>query len=255
MQPIQPEIQPIQTEIQPIQNAPSDSISNNDLKPQPSAAPVAVDNLLNINNIIKPEDIVRIPGDGNCQLRAILYGYSFINSEVDDNQWSYHDLRLAGIKYAQENYERDDDLKTYIQGDIEEYNEDQNQYFKLNMYNLKKMSECTGQNGDKVKELIENEKKQDDLNKIHSIEEYLKKASENSFWCSTTHIYCLSCLLNVPIVVHDQQLINRGLLQPQAILNPKASTLKPIELLRVNNNHYNLIFRLENFSEQEKCSL
>ncbi|CUI17012.1 hypothetical protein PNK_1399 [Candidatus Protochlamydia naegleriophila] len=73
---------------------------------------------------------------------------------------------------------------------------------------------------------------------IHSNEEFLQRCSQDSFWCSSLHLFALSAAFNIPIEVHDPLIPAKFGAQT---FNPMKSELPPIQLYRSGGNHYQYI--------------
>jgi len=73
---------------------------------------------------------------------------------------------------------------------------------------------------------------------IRTDAEFIKHLEKPGFACSTSHLFALSILLELPIFVHEQGGVKGHDVQ---MFNPTNSIEKPIHLYRVAKMHYQYI--------------
>lgn len=200
------------------------------------------------------------PGNGDCQLHSILKGLELQYPEKmkylekgKSMTLTHGKLRQLGIdfihKQIDEHGEYEEEVLGYLDFDRKEYNEFEVNSLKIDMENSLKSIEKAHNN----KEMKENvyqiqikahkkkyEKRVNDLEKmmIRNDEEFIKRLEKSGFSCSSSHLFALSNLLEVPIYVKEQGGIKGHDTQ---MFNPKNSTSEPIYLYRVAKMHYQYI--------------
>lgn len=241
------------------------STVNPPFQPQPTTIPIATAKPLPAKpqpSSLKPKPyFIECGGGGNCQLLSLSKGLEMLHPQigkVEANKklipYTALDLRQMGVKFARDQIDQcgryANEILGYLDTDRKEHNESvleamqkARQGEEEALEKALKEKKILPDNYEKQKNALDQKyQKRTDLLKqsmhIQTDAEFLNRLEKNGFSCSTLHVYALSALLEVPILVHEQDGIPGHDIQT---FNPADSKLQEIHLCRVGKNHYKLM--------------
>ncbi len=253
--------------------------------------------------------LIDVPGDGNCQLHAILKGLEIQYPHLLEAHITHQSLRQIGINFIETCLLDDNPLSEecygYLDSDRKEYNSDLKRrafdFLKSDLLKIEQALTSTRNQNIKsntaipafsklqatlwIKQIAtkqgkirytfteaENKilqqlnltpkrqvqlestytplinrayeayeklsKRLDEEVLIQTNEEFLKRCSQNYFWCSSLHLFALSAFFGIPIAVHDP-LVPTGF--GAQTFNPTNSESPSIQLYRFGGNHYQYV--------------